>query len=81
MDTSRGNRLDLMKLSRKLQYLNLLSVKHMTVYIMAASALHNVCLMNDDFDEGYFLCNNDDDDDDDSDIDYSLGRVCRQAEQ
>ena len=46
MDTSQGNRLDLMKLSRKLQYLNLLSIKHMTVYIMAPSALHNFCLIN-----------------------------------
>ena len=81
MDTSQGNRLDLMKRSRKLQYLNLLSVKHMTVHIMAASALHNFCLINDDFDEEYFLCNNDDDDDDDSDIDHFLGRVCRKAEQ
>ena len=65
---------------RKLQYLNLLSVKHMTIFIMAACVLHNFCLINDDFDEAYFLCD-DDDDDDDSDVDHSLGRVCRQAEQ
>ena len=61
---------------RKLQYLNLLSVKHMTIFIMAACVLHNFFLINDDFDEAYFLC-----DDDDSDVDHSLGRVCRQAEQ
>ena len=57
---------------RKLQYLNLLSVKHMTIFIMAACVLHNFCLINDDFDEAYFLC-----DDDDSDVDHSLRRVCR----
>ena len=65
----------------KLQYLNLLSVKHMTIYIMAACVLHNFCLINNDFDEGYFLCADDNDDDDDSDVDHSLGRVCMQAEQ
>ena len=51
----------------------------MTIYIMAACVLHNFCLINDDFDEGYFLCG--DDDDDDNDVDHSLGRVCRQAER
>ena len=65
----------------KLQYLNLLSVKHMTIYIMAACVLHNFCLINDDFDEGYFLCDDDDDFDDDSDVDHSLGRLSKQAEQ
>ena len=48
----------------------------MTIFIMAVCVLHNFCLINDDFDEAYFLC-----DDDDSDVDHSLGRVCRQAEQ
>lgn len=69
---------------RKLQYLNLLSVKLMTIFIMAACVLHNFYLINNDFDEGYFLCDEDDDDDDDNDkvinVDHSLGRVCRQAE-
>ncbi|KAL9962111.1 hypothetical protein ACROYT_G031184 [Oculina patagonica] len=67
---------------RKLQYLNLLSVKHMTMQIMAACVLHNFCLLHDDFDEGYFL-DDDDDSDDDGDVDHSLvnGRVCRLAEQ
>ena len=65
----------------KLQYLNLLSVKHMTIYIMAACVLHNFCLINDDFDEGYFLWDDDDDYDDDSDVDHSLGRLSKQAEQ
>lgn len=40
---------------RKLQYLNLLSVKHMTIQIMAACVLHNFCLVHDDFDEGTSL--------------------------
>ena len=55
----------------------------MTIFIMAACVLHNFCLINDDFDEGYFLCDDDDDDDDDNDIDvdHSLRRVCRQVEQ
>ena len=66
---------------RKLQHLNLLSVTHMTIYVMAACVLHNFCLNNDDLDEGYFLCDDDDDDDDDSDVDHSLGRLCKQAEQ
>ena len=52
----------------------------MTIFIMATCVLDNFCLFNDDFDEAYFLCD-DDDDDDDSDVDHSLGRVCRQAEQ
>jgi len=63
----------------KLQYLNLLSVKLTTIFIMAACVLHNFYLINDDFDEGYFLC--DDHDDNDIDVDHSIGRVCRQAEQ
>ena len=69
-------------LLRKLQYLNLLSVKLMTIFIMAACVLHNFYLINDDFDEGYFLCDEDDDDDNDKviNVDHSLGRVCRQAE-
>lgn len=61
---------------RKLQYLNLLSVNLMTIFIM-----HNFCFINDDFDEGYFLCDDDDDDDNGIDVDRSFGRVCRQAEQ
>ena len=39
------------------------------------------CLINDDFDEGYFLCDDDNDDDDDSDVDHSSVRVCRKVEQ
>lgn len=39
----------------KLQYLNLLSVKLMTIFIMAACVLHNFYLLNDDFDEGYLF--------------------------
>lgn len=71
---------------RKLLYLNLLSVKHMTMQIMAACVLHNFCLLHDDFDEGYFLDDDDDDaddSDDDGDVHHSLvnGRVCRLAEQ
>lgn len=54
----------------------------MTIFIMAACVLHNFYLINDDFDEGYFLCDEDDDDDNDKviNVDHSLGRVCRQAE-
>ena len=32
--------------------------------IMSACVLHNFCLLNDDFDDGYFLDGGDDDDDD-----------------
>ena len=35
--------------------------------IMSACVLHNFCLLNDDFDDGYFLDGGDDDDDDGDD--------------
>lgn len=37
--------------------------------IMSACVLHNFCLLNDDFDEGYFLDCGDGADDDDGEID------------
>lgn len=52
----------------------LLSLVHMDMellvhLIMSACVLHNFCLVNDDFDEGYFLDCGDGADDDDGGID------------
>ena len=57
---------------RKLGHLNHLSVKLMTKIIMGACVLHNFTLIYDDFDESYFL----DDDDGDNDHDVHDGN-CR----
>ena len=47
---------------RKLSLLNHSSVKLMTKIIMAACVLHNFTLVHVDFDESYFLEDDDDDD-------------------
>jgi len=52
---------------RKLLYLDHLDERFAAKVIMAACVLHNMCLLHDDFDESYFLPNDDDEDDDDDD--------------
>ena len=64
---------------RKLSHLNHSSVKLMTKIIMGACVLHNFALVHDDFDESYFLEDDDGYDDDFSGCD-SLPRD-RPAEQ
>lgn len=49
---------------RKLQYLDHLDVKLAVQLVIAGCVLHNVCLLHDDFQDGYFLPGGDDDDDD-----------------
>ena len=50
---------------RKLLYLDHLDERFAAKVIMAAFVLHNMCLLHDDFDESYFLPNDDDDGTDD----------------
>ena len=45
---------------------------------MAACVMHNFCIKHDDFDESYFLPN--DDDDDDNDVGTDDGRGPRLAQ-
>ncbi|XP_028402149.1 putative nuclease HARBI1 [Dendronephthya gigantea] len=52
---------------RKLKYLDHLAVKLMVEIIMGACVLHNLCLVNDDFDNIYFLDDETDDIDNDDD--------------
>ena len=49
---------------RKLSYLNHLCIKLMTKIVMGACVLHNFTLLHDDFDESYFLDDDNDNDDD-----------------
>ena len=49
---------------RRLQYLDLLVVKLAVQLVIAGCVLHIVCLLHDDFQDGYFLPGGDDDDDD-----------------
>ncbi len=49
---------------RKLKYLDHLDVKLMVKIIVGACVFHNFCLVNDDFDDVYFLDEEHDDDDD-----------------
>lgn len=46
---------------RKLQHLDHLNLKLIVLFIISACVLHNICLLRDDFDEGYMLDNDDDD--------------------
>lgn len=46
---------------RKLQHLDHLNQKLIVLLIIGACVLHNICLLCDDFDEGYMLDNDDDD--------------------
>ena len=48
---------------RKLQHIDHLNQKLIVLIIIAACDLHNVCLLHDDFDEGYMLDNEDETDD------------------
>ena len=64
---------------RKLKYLDHLDVKLMVKIIVGACVLHNFCLVNDDFDDVYFLDEEHDDDDDDDAIIHEHGN--RTAEQ
>lgn len=47
---------------RKLMYLEHMDMELLVNLIMCACVLHNFCLLNDDFDDGYFLDDADDDD-------------------
>lgn len=48
---------------RKLSLLQLLDIELMVHLIMKACVLHNFCILHDDFDENYFLHNDDSGDD------------------
>ena len=45
---------------RKLQHLDHLNQKLIVLLIIGACVIHNICLLRDDFDEGYMLDNDDD---------------------
>ena len=45
---------------RKLQHIDHLNQKLIVLLIIGACVLHNVCLLHDDFDDGYMLDNDDD---------------------
>lgn len=68
---------------RKLQHLDHLNQRLIVFIIITACVLHNVCLLDDDFDEGYMLDNEEDDDNDnDNDNDNSAaGHSDRLAQQ
>ncbi|XP_015749673.1 PREDICTED: putative nuclease HARBI1 [Acropora digitifera] len=63
---------------RKLLHIDHLDVTHATKLVMAACVMHNFCIIHDDFDESYFLPN--DDDDDDNDVGTDDGRGPRLAQ-
>ena len=63
--------------SQKLLYLDHLDERFSAKVIMAACVLHNLCLLHDDFDEGYFLPNDDDDDNVDSADDRTGDRAAQ----
>ena len=48
---------------RKLLFLDHLDLELEVKIIIAACVLHNFCLLNDDFDDGYFLDGNNEDND------------------
>lgn len=52
---------------RKLQHIDYLNLKLIVLIIIAACVLHNVCLVHDDFDEGYMLDNENEIDDSSND--------------
>ena len=52
---------------RKLICLEQMDMELLVKLIMSVCVLHNFCLLNDDFDDGYFLDGGDDDDDDGGD--------------
>lgn len=66
---------------RKLQYLDHLDQKLIVLIIISGCVLHNVCLLHDDFEEGYMLDNEDDDDDSSSNNHDGAGRNDRLAQQ
>ena len=66
---------------RKLQHLDHLNQKLIVLLIIGACVLHNVCLLHDDFDEGYMLDNEDDDENDDGNDNGVAGRNDRLAQQ
>ena len=65
---------------RKLQHLDHLDQKLIVLLIIGACVLHNICLLHDDFDEGYML-DNEDDDNDGGDDNGVAGRNDRLAQQ
>jgi len=48
---------------RKLIHIDHLDVTHATKLVMASCVMHNFCIIHDDFDESYFLPNDNDDND------------------
>ncbi len=66
---------------RKLQHLDHLNQRLIVFIIIAACILHNVCLLHDDFDEGYMLDNEEDDDNDNDNDNSAAGHSDRLAQQ
>ena len=65
---------------QKLQHLDHLNQKLIVLLIIGACVLHNICLLHDDFDEGYML-DNENDDNDGGDDNGVAGRNDRLAQQ
>ena len=61
---------------QKLLNIDHLHVTYATKLVMAACVMHNVCIIHDDFDESYFLPN-----DDDNDVGTGDGRGPRLAQR
>lgn len=67
--------------SRKLQHLDHLNQKLIVLLIIGACVLHNVCLLHDDFDEGYMLDNEEDNDNDNDNDNGAAGHRLAQQKR
>ena len=56
-------------LEKRLTSLHHIDIELLVHLIMSACVLHNFCILYDDFDDGYFVEDDDDDHDDDDDDD------------